>query len=125
MKRIITVVCIIALAGCYNDKEDQLYPKPGNGGTGGGCDTTNVTYAGTIQPILNQYCTSAGCHDATGLGGGYNMTSYEGAKLAAPRMIGAITWQSGYSFMPKGLPKLGDCEISKITKWVNMGAPNN
>lgn len=121
MKRIVTVMCLIALAGCYNDKEDQLYPKT----TTGGCDTANVTYAATIQPILTQYCATAGCHDATGLGGGYNMTSYAGAQMASPRMIGAITWQAGYSAMPKGMPKLGDCEIAKITKWVTMGAPNN
>ena len=121
MKRIVTVMCLIALAGCYNDKEDQLYPK----GATGGCDTTNVTFAATIQPILTQYCATANCHDASFQGGGYNMTSYQGAMLAAPRMIGALTWQSGYSAMPKGMNKLGDCEISKITKWVNMGAPNN
>lgn len=126
MKKLLPlIIAIVALAGCYNDKADELYPSPSTGGGGTGCDTANVTFALSVKPILDAKCATAGCHDAATQGGGYNFSSYAGAKAAAPRMIGAINWETGYSAMPKGMNKLDACEIAKITKWVNGGALDN
>ncbi len=124
MRHILTAACIaFALTGCYNDKLDQLYPNPGVVV----CDTTNVTFATTIQPILNANCNNSGCHDAGTASSGYDLTTHAGAMLAAnnDRLLGCINWSSGFSMMPKNLPKLQQCDIDKITSWVNHGAPNN
>lgn len=109
------------MAGCYNDKYDQLYPT----GTAV-CDTTTVSYAADVQPILTAKCNTAGCHDATA-SGGYTLTTHAGAQTAAGsgKLLGSINWTAGFSAMPKNLPKLSDCEINKITRWVNQGALNN
>jgi hypothetical protein len=123
MKRIFALcIGIVALAGCYNDKADQLYPSNTNS-----CDTATVSFAADIAPVLQQKCATSGCHDATTIQSGYNFANYSGAKLAADnkRLLGAIRWESGFSQMPKGMPKLDDCSINKITRWVNQGAQQN
>ncbi|MBX2906430.1 MAG: hypothetical protein KF744_10360 [Taibaiella sp.] len=109
------------VAGCYNDKYDKLYPT----GTVA-CDTSTITYASDIQPIFNAKCNTAGCHDATA-SGGYTLTTHAGSQVAvnSGKLLGSVTWTTGFSAMPKNLPKLSDCEINKITRWINQGAPNN
>ena len=124
MKRIFAVLCIATLVGCSNDKQDQLYPAPVTPPpSGGGGDT--VSFSAKVLPILTSKCAIPACHDANSLGGGYNLSSHTGAKDAAPRMIGAIKWQPGYSQMPKGMPQLDAASIDLIAKWVNQGALNN
>ncbi len=117
------VIGIAALTGCYNDKADQLYPKVTTG-----CDTTSVTYAAVIQPIFTQKCATSGCHDAATKSGGYDYTSYNSSittSVNSGALLGTITHNSNYRSMPDGQAKLDDCTINKITRWVNLGAPNN
>lgn len=99
---------------------------------GTACDETIFTYSGAVRPILDIHCI--GCHNSADAGGGIDLTLYDGTgsgndgvKQVAldGRLVGTITWASGYSPMPKGGDKLSDCNISQITKWVNAGAPNN
>lgn len=125
MKKLLVVLSVVVLAGCYNDNEQDLYPVPVTPTPGGGEDT--VSFATQIMPIMNSKCATPGCHDANGLGGGYNFTSYPGVKSAVNnnRLLGAINWESGFSQMPKGMPKLDQASITLITDWVNQGALNN
>ncbi len=122
---LLPLVALMILAGCYNDKEDQLYPEP----TGGGntCDTAAMSYATHIKPITDQYCATASCHNSSVIAGGYDMSSYAGLKLAVTnnRLVGVINHATGFSPMPQGMSKLSDCNINKITAWVNQGALNN
>jgi hypothetical protein len=124
MKKVIAIAGLALIAaGCYNDKYDKLYPVSGTTV----CDTTNVTYAADIKPILTSKCNTAGCHDAATMSGGYNFTNHAGAKTAAQngRLVGSVNWASGFSAMPKNLPKLSQCEINKIASWVTKGALDN
>jgi hypothetical protein len=130
MKRTLPLaaIAILVAAGCYNDKADQLYPEPANPGSGGNtCDTTTMSYAIDIKPIMNQYCGLSGCHDAATPSFGYDLTIYNGLKQAHTngRLLGAINHQSTFQPMPKGMSKLTDCNINKITAWVNQGALDN
>ncbi|MCB0697171.1 MAG: hypothetical protein KDC07_07385 [Chitinophagaceae bacterium] len=122
MKKILIPVCILLLAACYNDKEDQLYPQPT---ATTGCDTNNLSFATDIQPIMNQYCAIPDCHDAITKSFFHDLSNYDGVKKCADggRMIPSIKQESGYLPMPKGMNKLGDCEISRISAWVNAGMP--
>lgn len=122
MKKYIVFFSVLVLASCYYDKEEELYPSP----TGSsGCDTTAMTYATNIKPIFDQSCALAGCHDATTKSSGYDLSDYTGSAAAAKsaRFLGAINHSTGFSPMPKGMAKLSDCNISKITAWINAGTP--
>lgn len=90
-----------------------------------GCDTTNFSYAGAIAPILSLNCV--GCHNTNNAGGGIDLSIYSGVQEVAlnGRLVGSVTWASGFSKMPQGGNQLSDCNITQITKWVNDGAKNN
>ncbi|MEZ5016944.1 MAG: hypothetical protein R2800_07815 [Flavipsychrobacter sp.] len=124
MKKLFLFLCVLGLASCYYDNEEELYPSTG---VGGGCDTTNVGYAAVIQPIFNQYCAVSGCHDKTTRSSNYDFSSYSGAMTSVNnnRLLGTIMHQAGFSQMPQGMSKLDDCTIAKIKAWVNAGAKND
>jgi hypothetical protein len=112
-------------AGCYRDKADQLYPNGTTGNTT--CDTTNITYSGTVKAIIAQNCAISGCHDGSNAST-YDMSDYSGLYfycIATNKLLGSIRHDNGYVAMPQGAPKLDDCSINKITAWVNNGAYNN
>lgn len=121
VRTVLAVLCIAAFTGCYNDKFETLYPL----GTVV-CDTTNVSFATDLKPILTAKCNISGCHN-TAASTGYDLTTYDGLKVIADngKLLGSINWTTGFSAMPKSLPKLSTCEINKFTRWVNQGKLNN
>lgn len=117
---LMSLLGLLALSACYYDKADVVYPPASS------CDTTAVTYAGTVASILNRSCNS--CHAGTAASGaGIKLDSYTNVLLQVTRgrLIGSISHASGFSAMPQGNAKLPACEISKISAWINKGAPNN
>jgi len=127
MKKLLTVIILLlTLAGCYNDKYDKVFPLQA-----AVCDTTAVTYSKDIAPIIAANCAiSGGCHDAAGsLISGHDYTSYAGVQAVASYdfIVTDINWipVAGHNNMPKNGAKLPDCDINKITRWVNEGAPDN
>jgi len=96
----------------------------------GECNTTDLTYDNFAEDFLVTNCaTAGGCHVQANAGvptvGSFE--TYTDAKVIVDSMkiIGAINHQDGFSNMPKGELKLDDCSISKLTAWVNAGAPEN
>jgi len=96
-----------------------------NCGNNAACDTTNVTFSGSVQPIIQTYCTV--CHSGNPPQGDVDLSTYAGvkARIAGNTLVGVIEHQSGFSPMPKGGNKLSDCNIAKIKKWVALGAKND
>jgi hypothetical protein len=108
-----------SLTGCYYDREDKVYPN------GAACDTSLASYNNKVKPILQSNCY--GCHSGGSPVAGFALETYAQVKVVADngKLVGAVTHAAGFSAMPKGLPKLSDCDIALITKWVNLGAPEN
>jgi hypothetical protein len=119
---IITLSGMVLIPGCYYDNEEYLYPD--NGGING-CDTTNVTYAGTVAPILATNCNN--CHNPVSPSGGVIVNNYSDLKQYVDngRFWGSINHDPGYSPMPKGGGMLSNCNLLKIKKWIDNGALNN
>ena len=122
-KVLIVLLSVIFLQSCYYDKEELLYPV-----TETPCDTSNVTYSGSVSPIASQYCLS--CHSnasAATAGAGIKLEDYADIKVLADngKLLGSVKHETGISAMPKGGGKLNNCNISLIELWVNSGAPNN
>jgi len=125
MKKILIISLLAILAGCYYDNEEELYP-----GEGSDCDTTNVTFSGTIFPMINSNCT--GCHSGSAPSGNILLTDYAtiSAQAAIPAgqagsLYGAITHDPGNSAMPKNGTKLSDCMIKQVKVWIDAGIPDN
>lgn len=123
MKKLI-IIALVILSGCYYDNEEELYPyKPD-------CDTTNVTFSGTILPLINSNCKV--CHSGSAPEANIRLEGYATistqAKIPAGQagsLYGAVSHDPGNSPMPKSGTKLSDCNISKIKAWIDAGTPDN
>lgn len=115
---ILLFIAVLGLSSCYKDKAELLQ-------LGVGCDTTNVTYALTISPIIKSNCE--GCHSGGAPSGGILLTNYPEIKSAADngRLMGTIRHEAGFSPMPKGGNSLSDCDIKKLEIWIKNGTLNN
>src|SRR5262245_50293596 len=74
------------------------------------CDTSNISFAGSVIPILQAHCI--GCHNSGFASGGINLDGFENVQPVANngRLLGAITHSNGFTPMPKDAPKLSSCE---------------
>ena len=125
--------CMILLVtyfsiGCSNHKADIVYP----------CDTTIVRYNVEIKNILDDHCQNCHGADPSQNANSFGINLYDYSTISSLALdvshcsIGQLMASVSHdpctdpsSFMPKGQPKISDCEISKIRAWVNKGAPNN
>jgi len=87
-----------------------------------GCDTTNVSFAGQIWPMMESYCV--GCHTASAPGGGIIIAGHTDMVSLAENgsLMGSIRWESGYAKMPTN-QQLSECSISLLQKWIDEGFP--
>jgi mono/diheme cytochrome c family protein len=116
----------VGFTSCYYDNIEDLHPAPviipgvNDSLSGGGCDTNKaITYTADIKAIFQTNCV--GCHSA-GSSNGIDLSTYEGAKGVATKLVGSVTWDGTASKMPQNSPiKINDCYIAKIKKWVNTG----
>jgi cytochrome c553 len=92
---------------------------------GTACDSTAFKFAANIDPIMQKYCV--GCHGGSSPSASINLSAYGGVRAQAlnGRLYGAVTHSAGYSAMPKNSPKLSDCQIAQIRKWIAAGSLNN
>ncbi len=114
----VVLIGLLALTSCYNDNYQDLYPS-------GSCDTTQVSYAADVWPVISARCT--GCHSGSVPSGNILLENYNDVVIVVKngRLLGSIRFDPGYSSMPKGGAKLSSCDIAKIEKWVNDGMPDN
>lgn len=90
------------------------------------CVTTDLTYTNSVKALLDNSCASSACHSAANkdvIGSLENYTDVKEFIDGGFPLIGAINHEEGVSNMPKGGSKLDQCDIDKITAWVNAGAP--
>lgn len=117
------LVLVILVSSCYYDKEDLLYGNTSNQP----CTDTigTVSYAQKLVPIFQQSCYS--CHTGSSPSGGILMGTYNADKIIAQngKLYGSIIHASGYKPMPESAPKLNNCKIAIIKKWVDLNMPNN
>jgi hypothetical protein len=111
-------VVAVSNTGCYYDKEEILYPQTV-------CDTANVTYSGSVIPILISNCTV--CHGGSTPSAGIKLDTYADVKVQVTngRLWGAVSQAVSFSPMPKNGTKMSTCNLTKIKKWIDAGAPNN
>ncbi|MBL7733007.1 MAG: hypothetical protein JNM88_17690 [Chitinophagaceae bacterium] len=119
---IVLLAVTVIFYSCYYDKEQLLY----GGGSAPCTDTTGVvSYSQKVAPLLQQYCYS--CHTGSFPSGNAVMGTYAADKAMAQsgKLHGTISYAPGYSPMPKGMPKMSNCQIAVIKKWIDAGMLNN
>jgi uncharacterized membrane protein len=91
----------------------------------GDCDTNATSFSADIYPIIKNNCQ--GCHSGGSPSGGVSLTNYTeiNAYASSGVLYGTINHEAGYSPMPQGLPKLEDCKVTQVRKWIEEGALDN
>ncbi len=115
------IIFVIFIVSCYYDNEEALYPSYNST-----CDTSNVTFSGTIAPILYNNCLA--CHsNAAALSSGSNirLENYADVVSQITTLIAAIKHTGPLSPMPKNGGKLKDCSLIQFDIWVRKGMLNN
>lgn len=115
----IILFAMLILSSCYYDNKEDLYIFYQNQ-----CDTTAISYSLDIEPIMTAQCVS--CHNTNSAAGNVNLDSYEHVKASGQSgsLYGTVTATNGYNIMPESGPMI-QCNIDKISAWINAGMPNN
>ncbi|MBN1337823.1 MAG: hypothetical protein JXA03_00790 [Bacteroidales bacterium] len=123
-KSVFTLFALAALFFACKHSPEEIQPPPGGNPVTPpidtlACDSTNVSYPGTVVPILNAYCIS--CHSGSQPSGGLDFNDYSDLAFVAKNgsLIGSMKHLSGFSPMPKDGNKLSECEIALVEKWIN------
>jgi hypothetical protein len=111
---ILAAIAALLMPGCYYDVEEELYPPS--------CDTSNVTFSGKINTIIQNRCATPGCHVAGGTGPG-DFTSYAGLQPAL--QDGTFESQVLVNKVMPPTGSLSPCDLNMIQVWVNNGALND
>lgn len=116
------VVFIAFASGCYYDSEEQLYPKISSP-----CDDVNVTFSGTVKPILQTCQTCHSNSNSVSSGGGVRLQDYNDILdyVKSGKLMGSVSHSQGFIPMPDGGGKIPDCEIAQLQKWIDNGTLNN
>jgi hypothetical protein len=88
----------------------------------GPCDTTAITYSGTIQPMLLNSCI--GCHNGSSI---TDLSTYAFVKAQVDngKLSCSVNYLNGCLPMPQNGPQLSACKLKQIKIWIDSGAPNN
>jgi hypothetical protein len=112
-----------------NDQIDLIYKWIDQGARNNSCsntcDTLNVTFAGTIFPIIQSSCL--GCHSGATPSGQISLANYQNIQAVAQngKLYGAVNRSPGYQPMPRGGNSLPSCQVDQIRIWIENGTPNN
>ncbi len=107
---------LLFLGGCRHGAEELVPPEMG-------CDTTAVSYAADIVPIMQQHCALPDCHVPAGDGTG-DFTTYAGLVGQVPDgdLLQSIQHLPGAIPMPPSGNSIPACDIAFVVAWVNGGA---
>ena len=121
--KLLLLGAVLLLSACTSQNGEDLagdnpLPTPS-------CDTSHVTYARTVAPLLQQNCSR--CHGSARASGGVNLSTYAQVRAVAAdgRLLGVVNHDPGYDPMPQGAPKLSDCDLSQLRQWVADGMLDN
>jgi hypothetical protein len=90
----------------------------------GNCDTTIITFATNIEPVIKERCE--GCHSNSTQLAGVNLEGYENIKSHAldGSLVSSIEGtMSGYFY--KAGDTTASCKFLQLKAWINKGAPND
>lgn len=90
-----------------------------------GCDSSDVTYSGSILPIIQFNCI--GCHSTADPQGDINLEHFAKVKELVDNgsFYGSILHHPDYVPMPREDITLPECYLRLISIWIDNGAPDN
>lgn len=89
------------------------------------CDTTAVTYSGSLLPLLNTTCVA--CHSGASPDGGVDLTTHANvvSAISYSNLMASIEHVAGAQAMPPAGNALSACQVQLFELWIADGMPNN
>lgn len=89
------------------------------------CKEDSVSFQNNVLPIIMNDCAT--CHSGVNAPNGVILDNYTDiqAYAGAGDLMSVINHASGYPPMPSGKPKLNECKITTLQKWIDEGMLNN
>lgn len=112
---LITGLVILAVACSKDDDGDNNNPP-----VTVDCNTISATFAANVNPLIQNSCAKAGCHNAGSANGPGALTTY--AQISAAKI--SIRSAVANGVMPKDAT-LSATQKATITCWIDAGAANN
>ena len=106
------IVCLLFLQSCVTKNKQDILGSSA-------CDTSNITFSNTIQPMALKYCTS--CHGGASPSSNISLEGYDNINYYATDCYNSMLSGS----MPQSAPRVDDCTIRKFKMWIDAGKPNN
>lgn len=117
----VVLALLVSFSACYYDNKEDLYSNfPQET-----CDTTIVSFAADVLPLITQQCGS--CHSASVQTAGLVLTNHTNIAEAMnnrPLLDRVNKTPGDAQLMPPG-GKLTPCQIATLTAWKNQGLLNN
>ena len=107
----------------------QGYPNnakdPTKAAAANSCPKT-ISYSGTVAPIISANCSSTSCH-GTGTVNSIDFSNYSGIQTDATNgtLYTRVVTNNNFHSTVTVYPPLNADQISKISCWIQQGAPNN
>jgi uncharacterized membrane protein len=114
----VCVLLVVVTVGCYNDREELLYAKSG---AAVDCSTKPAKYAADVAPIMQNKCTTSGCHNAASGAAGVVLENHAQVAAFAARIKQRCVIDKT---MPPGTA-LTPAEINILSCWISAGTPND
>lgn len=126
-----TMSIVVVLVAC----KDTSNPLDGESPSNVVFPVSGVSYQYHVQPLFNQACTQAGCHDDGQHESALKLTSFGNTVLAVPGIV--VSGQPDQSTlvfriegrvgqrMPPTINPLNQNQINGIRTWIAEGAKNN
>ena len=118
--KIFQIICFalaVCLISCSDD--DPVNPTLD-------CDDPSIGYENTTKAIIDQHCATSGCHNAAAANNTLgSLATLDDVKNFPNLMsiIAAINHEAGARPMPENAAKLDQCDIDKMSTWINNGLP--
>lgn len=115
---VIVIITAYWSISCENQNVEDLFGQSD-------CDTSQVSYSGYVEPLFRNHCYR--CHSNANLIAPFSLEGYDNVKMrvSTGQLYGALNHLQGYQPMPRGGPRLPDCDLAKINNWILDGAFNN
>lgn len=108
---------VILVVSCAKDKVPVTVTPASD------CADT-IHYALDIVPLVQQNCSTTGCHDQSA-SAGYSFLTYTDVSQNATIMLRTMKYEAGVQPMPQGVDKLADSLIQHFECWILQGSLNN
>ncbi len=109
------VGAMLTTISCKKDQTQPLTPEA--------CPDT-ISFSTTVEPLIQQNCSTSGCHDASAAGG-YDLVGHANIAANASVINDVMNHNAGVTAMPFGGNKLADSLLQQYDCWVQQGALDN